>query len=96
MTHTPAQALAAYARQDRADAVATQIAEVAADLGCLILEAAEKVDGRLRVSPDTLDALRGEVRPPFGEDDSAWGEVVTSALAQIRRTQPIDVLPADA
>lgn len=95
MTHTPAQALAAYARQDRADAVATQIAEVAADLGCLILEAAEKVGGRLRVSPDALDAIRGEVRAPFGED-GAWGEVLKSALQQIRRTQPIDVLPADA
>ncbi len=95
MTHTPAQALAAYARQDREDAVATQIAEVAADLGCLILEAASTVDGALRISPDTLDALRGEVRHPFGED-GVWGEVLASALAQIRRTQPIDVLPLDA
>lgn len=96
MTHTPAQALAAYARQDRADTVATQIADVAGDLGCLILEAAQIVDGTLRISPDVLDALRGEVRTPFGDDDAVWGEVVTSALAQIRRTQPIDVLPLDA
>lgn len=95
MTHTPAQALAAYARQDREDAVATQIAEVAADLGCLILEAAQVVDGVLRISPDTLDALREEARHPLGEE-GVWGEVLTSALAQIRRTQPIDVLPLDA
>lgn len=95
MTHTVAQALAAYARQDRADAVATQLDEVAADVGCFILEAAVRVDGTLRISPDALDAIRGEVRSPFGEDD-AWGEVLKSALEQIRRTQEIHVLPLDA
>lgn len=93
MTHTPAQALAAYAREERSQARADALAELGADLGTIILSLAERVDGVLRLSPDHLDEVRAEYHHL---DDSIWAEVVKSALAQIRRREPIHLLPLDA
>lgn len=92
MTLTPAQALAAYARAERSQARADALAELGADIGTILLSLAERVDGVLRLSPDHLD----EVRADYHLEDAVWVEVVESALAQIRRREPIHLLPMDA
>ena len=74
---------------------ATLIAEIGADVGCVLLSLATTVDGALRVSPDTVDAVREEYRERC-PDDARWTSVLGSALAQIRRTTPIHILPSEA
>ena len=49
----------------------------------------------LRVSPDTVEAVREEYRERC-PDDARWVSVVGSALAQIRRQRPFHVLPLEA
>lgn len=82
------------AEQTLADQTAL-IAEIGADVGCCILDAAETVDGTLRVSPDAIEAIREEYRERV-PDDARWASVLGSALLQIRRTQQIHVLPSEA
>ena len=47
------------------------------------------------MSPDTVDAVREEYRERC-PDDARWASVLGSALAQIRRSTPIHILPSEA
>lgn len=84
-----------YSAEQKLADQAALIAEIGADVGCCILEAAETIDGTLRVSPDALDAIREEYRERV-PDDVTWASVQGSALLQIRRTQQIHILPTEA
>ena len=74
---------------------AALIAEIGADVGCVLLSLAVEIDGALRVSPDTVDAVREEYRERV-PNDARWASVLGSALAQVRRTTPIHILPSEA
>lgn len=74
---------------------AALIAEIGADVGCVLLSLATTVDGALRVSPDVVDAVREEYRERC-PDDARWVSVLGSAVAQIRRQRPFHGLPSEA
>ena len=74
---------------------AALIAEIGADVGCVLLSLAVEIDGALRVSPDTVDAVREEYRERC-PDDARWASVLGSALAQIRRQRAFHILPSEA
>lgn len=84
-----------YSDAQRAADDAALIAEIGADVGCVLLSLATTVDGALRVSPDVVDAVREEYRERC-PDDARWTSVLGSALAQMRRQQPFHILPSEA
>lgn len=89
------QGLARYSDEQRRADDAAAIAEIGADVGTILLSLATEVDGVLRVSPDTVEAVREEYRERC-PNDARWVSVVGSALAQIRRQRPFHVLPLEA
>jgi len=81
--HTAAHALAAYAREERADARRQAVEEVAADVATVVASLAVEVDGALHVGPDDLD----EVREDYVErvpDPADWRQVLDAALRLLR------------
>lgn len=89
------QGLARYSDEQRRADDAAIIAEIGADVGCVLLSLATEVDGVLRVSPDTVEAVREEYRERC-PDDTRWASVVGSALTQLRRQRAFHVLPLEA
>lgn len=89
------QGVTRYSDEQRRADDAAAIAEIGADVGTILLSLATEVDGVLRVSPDTVEAVREEYRERC-PDDARWVSVVGSALAQLRRQRAFHVLPPEA
>lgn len=89
------QGITRYSDEQRRADDAAAIAEIGAGVGCVLLSLAVEVDGVLRVSPDTVEAVREEYRERC-PDDARWVSVVGSALVQLRRQRPFHVLPLEA
>lgn len=89
------QGVSRYSDEQRRADEAALIAEIGADVGTILLSLATEIDGTLRVSPDTVEAVREEYRDRC-PDDARWASVLGSALGQIRRQRAFHVLPLEA
>lgn len=95
LTHRHLAGVQRYSDEQRRADDAAAIAEIGADVGCILISLAAKVDGGLRVSPDTVEAVREEYRDRC-PDDVRWASVLGSALVQIRRSRQFHILPLEA